>query len=256
MRRIDLLCVTLLLTAFSVTAPVAAQDIEPRESHVVNIESDPRGAEVYSGDSLLGRTPLRVLRSEAAQLVLFYPERAAWNAQRSTLGPDPLPAHLGVMHVRFARVIQLRSVPYGAAVYRNDVFLGYTPLDMPADTTMLTIHKPGYRSQTVRANEVEYGALLVVLHAELGPRPAEFSMLGDPVNVPGLDIVLPGGLTLAAGVAAVMFKQYADARYEDYLDSRNDALLSEAKKYDIYAGLSLALMQLGLGYFILRIFGE
>jgi hypothetical protein len=256
MRTINRLCVMLVFSALSVTGQMVAQDIEPRESHVVNIESDPRGAEVYAGDSLLGRTPLRVLRSEASQLVLYYPGRAVWNAQRSTLGPDPLPAHLGVMHVRFARAIQLRSVPHGAAVYRGELFLGYTPLEVPVDTAMLTVLRPGYQSESVRSSEVEDDALLVVLQSLSGPRAAEFSMLGDPVSMPGPDIVLPAGLTLAAGVAAVMFKQYADARYEDYLGSRNEVLLSDAKKYDIYAGLSLALMQLGLGYFILRIFGD
>jgi hypothetical protein len=54
----------------------------------------------------------------------------------------------------------------------------------------------------------------------------------------------------------VILKQHADAQYASYLETRDDALLSEAKKYDIYAGISLAILQLGLGYFIVRLFEE
>jgi hypothetical protein len=108
----------------------------------------------------------------------------------------------------------------------------------------------------VRSSDVDEAALLVVLPVASGERPAGFTLVDEPLRMPGIDIVLPAGVTLAAGVAAVMFKQYADGRYDAYLSSRNDTLLSDAKKYDIYAGLSLALMQLGLGYFILRIFGD
>ncbi|MCZ7556307.1 MAG: PEGA domain-containing protein [Bacteroidia bacterium] len=256
MQLIKCLCTLLLIILIGGTGRVTAQDIEPRESPFVSIESDPQGAEVYAGDSLMGRTPLRVLRSDAAHLVLYYPERAAWNAQRSALGPDPLPAHLGVMHVRFTRTLQIRSVPYGAAVYRGEEFIGYTPVDLPVDTAALSVRKPGYLSQIVRTGNAHEGALLVVLPVASGERPAGFALVDEPLRMPGMDIVLPAGATLAAGVAAVMFKQYADGRYDAYLRSRDEALLSDAKKYDIYAGLSLALMQLGLGYFILRIFGD
>jgi hypothetical protein len=250
--RMLLLCCTMLLCV----GVAMAQDIEPRESHAVRIESDPSGAQVFRGDSLLGNTPLRLLRDAADSLTLYYPDRSAWNAQRVELGSDPLPEHLGVMHVRFTKMVQLRAIPHRAAVYRGDTLLGYTPIDLAADTATLTLHSIGYHSRSVSLATAEGDAMLVMLEALSPPGPPDFAVSTDGMRFPGADILLPAGVSLAAGVAAVMFKQHADARYDAYIDGRDDAMLSEAKKYDIYAGLSLAVLQLGLGYFILRLFEE
>ena len=57
-------------------------------------------------------------------------------------------------------------------------------------------------------------------------------------------------MSLFAGVLAVHFKQLADERYAGYRLTGNEALLSETEKYDIYAGISLVIMQLGIGYLL------
>ncbi len=248
-------CCVLLLAMCGI-ARVEAQDIQPALSHLVRIESDPAGAEVYRGDSLLGRTPLRIPLADAAGIVLYYPERISWNAQRKELGASPLPEHLGVMLVRFQRTIRVRSLPHGAAVFRGDSLLGRTPIDLPADTATLTIQAVGYSTEALRPSDVENDAVLVRLEAVSYSRPAEFEVRSDVISLPGADILLPAGVGLAAGIVAVILKQYADARYDDYLATRDEKLLSEAKKYDIYAGISLAVLQLGLGYFVVRLFEE
>lgn len=256
MRRNNTRPALSIVTVLLFTSMLHAQDIEPRESNFVRIESEPRGAEVYRGDTLLGSTPLRLLRAEAHDLVLYFPGRLVWNAQRAELGNDLLREHLGVTQVRFARMLQLRSLPYGAAVYRGDSLLGTTPLYITADTAMLTLHMVGYESVEVSPMDFDEDAVLLTLEALAPPGTPDFSVSTDGMRFPRADILLPAGLSIAAGIAAVMLKQHADARYDEYIANRDEALLSEAKKYDIYAGLSLAVLQLGLGYFILRLFEE
>jgi hypothetical protein len=245
-----------LLLLFCTTVTGKAQDIEPRESFYTRIESEPSGAEVWSGDSLIGRTPLRVALRNAVGLVLYYPGKLSPGASRIELEEEPLPEHLGVMLLRFPRSLRIRTIPGGAAVFLGDSLAGRTPVVLPRDTAVVHIHQPGYRSIALRTSG--YSDDFVILHLEaIGEgRAPEVAIRGDELRLPPADILIPAGLTLAAGVAAVMLKQYADARYDEYLATRSGMLLSEAKKYDIYAGLSLAAMQLGLGYFILRMFGK
>jgi hypothetical protein len=181
----------------------SAQEREAPLRGMIALESDPAGAEVYVGDSLIGRTPLRVRRSMLDSIRAWFPARAAWGARMVRPDTAAVSAELGVMLLRFdpAR------------------FPGAPPLsDAPVVGT---------------AEERRNGFVL-----------------------PRADVLLPGTLAVGAGVAAVMLKQHADGLYDDYLRTGDDSLLSQTKKYDIYAGVSLALLQVGLGYFIYRLLAE
>lgn len=236
------------------TGALRAQDIEPAFSPWVMVESEPRSAEVYRGDSLLGRTPVRVSRALADSLTLYYPGRAVWGARSKELrGPMPGERE-GVVFVRFDARLRLRSVPHGAAVFREDSLLGHTPLDVPRDSSLLTLRAAGFDDVFLRVEEVEEEAHIVTLPAEQSAPMLE-EWKGD-ISAPGLRVAVPAGLALIAGVASVMFKQHADGLYDDYLRNPDGALLSEVKKYDIYAGISLAIVQVGLGYLAYLLFAD
>lgn len=190
-------CLVLLLLSLPVPVPLEAQDREPPATDMVELASEPGGAQVFAADSLLGNTPLRVPRRMLDSITVWYPSRGSWDAQvlrPAREGPD---ADSGVR------------------------FLEFRPRRMTFQEIGGLVHE---RAHTFR--------------------------------LPPANVLLPAGIGLAAGVAAVMLKQHADGLYDDYLKSGDDALLSQTKKYDIYAGVSLALLQLGLGYFIYRLFGE
>ncbi len=187
--------ISVLLVGLTYTA--AAQDREPPMSGLVNLASEPSGAEVFVGDSLLGKTPLRVRAAELDSITLWYPDRSAWNAQMLRAAKEGPNADQGVRLIRFSTRELFTGTPAGRAVVE---------------------------SQAIR--------------------------------LPSSDVLVPAGVGLLAGIAAVMLKQKADAIYDDYLLTGDDSLLSQTKKYDIYAGVSLAVLQLGLGYFIYRLFDE
>ncbi|MFZ1728758.1 MAG: hypothetical protein WBQ23_14750 [Bacteroidota bacterium] len=189
--------VMLIVLMMGVGADAHAQDREPPMQRLVELASEPSGAEIFSGDSLLGKTPMRVQLAQLDSIAVWYPARDSWNAQVLRPGKEGPNAGEGVRFLRFdARAL----------------FLG-TPAGRATKET-------------------------------------------QSLRLPSSEILLPAGASLLAGIAAVMLKQSADAYYSDYLQSGDESLLSQTKKYDIYAGVSLALLQVGLGYFIYRLFDE
>lgn len=193
MRGVLIFCVLAAL----VTLKAEAQEREAPAVGFVELASEPDRAEVYAGDSLLGRTPMRLRRALLDSVRVYFPSRDAWDAQ--VLRPDTAapPADMGVLLLRFDARRMFGALPAGKA-----------------------------------------------------------NVLGEDLQIPPASVLIPAGLGLAAGVAAVMFKQHADGLYDDYLRSGDESLLSQTKKYDIYAGVSLALLQVGLGYFIYRLFDK
>ena len=246
------------VAAFFLLAAVSAfaQDIDPPRHGRIELASEPRGAEVFLGDSLLGRTPLRIAREHAADVRLYYPSRSSWNVQVAALGETLPSADEGIALVRFRKMLLLRTLPYGCRVFRDDSLLGVTPLQVSADGGMLRIEALDHESVDWDPASTTRDEYLLVLEAMDEGVTGKVEYRNGGFRLPSVDVLLPAGFGLAAGVAAVIFKQKADARYEDYLASGNEELLSDTKKYDIYAGISLALLQFGLGYFIYRLFDE
>jgi hypothetical protein len=194
--HVHVLVLVLVLALFA-PGGLRGQDREPAAAGYVELASQPDGAEVYAGDTLLGRTPIRVQRALLDSITVWYPERAAWNAQTRRPELPAVGADEGVVFLQFDA---------------RQLFLG-TP------------------AGDVRVRD-------------------------DALRLPSADVLIPAGIGLVAGVAAVIFKQEADAQYDAYLRTGDELLLSQTEKYDIYAGVSLALLQIGLGYFIYRLFDE
>ncbi|MBR9977243.1 MAG: hypothetical protein KFH87_04065, partial [Bacteroidetes bacterium] len=171
--------VTLFFLCRPLSTPVLAQDREPPAKDMVELVSEPAGAQVFVADSLLGSTPLRLSRVLLDSVTVWYPSRGSWDAQvlRPSLdGPD---ADTGVRFLQFQpRRLSLEEIGGRTHVHENSF------------------------------------------------------------QLPAADVLLPAGLGLAAGVAAVVLKQHADRLYDEYLHTGDDALLSQTKKYDIYAGVS------------------
>ncbi len=238
------------------TASLRGQDIDPPLHGYIEIASEPRGAEVFLGDSLLGTTPMRLRRSLARDVLCYFPSRDTWNGQVRAL-PEELPdAQSGVVILHFDREILLRSLPHGAAVFRGDSLLGYTPLRVDAEGGPLRVDALHHTGVDWDPGSVTRSEYLLILTPSDDATAGNVSFHGNTWRLPPADVLLPAGVGLLAGIAAVILKQKADAEYEEYLATGEEELLSQTKKYDIYAGISLALLQLGLGYFIYRLFDE
>lgn len=248
-QRIVFLAAAFIVQSLTV---VFGQEIQPRDSHLFTVDSDPRGAEIFLRDSLIGATPVQLPIAISDTLLLFYPSRDTWNNQKQVLTPPFISAEQGLAFVRFDRVCMLTSDPVGAAVFRQDSLLGHTPLqvrfhDLPWE---IRIARPGFESRSILLTVESPDTMSVLLDPVLGARSV------DRLSPPGttLPIVIPAGGGLLAGTLAMVLKQKADKTYDEYLARGNTAALSDARRYDIYAGIALAVLELSFAYFAYLLF--
>jgi hypothetical protein len=237
---------------------VRAQDL-PTPGDRVRLETLPMGAEVWWGDSLLGVTPLTVARSRAAEIVVWHPARSAWRAKRDTIAADAPDASAGVVLMRFARRLTVTSMPHGAAVFEGDSLIGYTPVSIDVDDAVreLRLERPGCDEQRITVGEASGDVVTVVLAAAGGdgclpPMREQTSFF----RLPDATVIVPAGVGLLAGIAAVVLKQEADASYDRYRTTADGALLDRARRYDIYAGVALAASELALAWLVYKLFSS
>ncbi|MFA7228354.1 MAG: hypothetical protein WC061_04905 [Melioribacteraceae bacterium] len=67
--------------------------------------------------------------------------------------------------------------------------------------------------------------------------------------------ILLGSAALLGGVAAYL-KIKADKRYDEYLRIKNQSMLNEVSKLDLYSGISFGLLQINIGYLIYKFLTE
>ena len=241
-----------LLALACLAAPAAAQIAVPGPGGGATLVSVPSGAEVYRGDSLLGRTPLALPRDMRDTLVLFAPSRAAWRKSRAIAVPPFPTADQGVVMVRMRSWLRLSSTPSGAAVFAADSFVGYTPLDVDAALlpARFAVRKPGWRDTSLALTADEGGSVHVLLDASADA--AVPDVVTDPsgLRMPSSRILLTGGIAFTAGVAAVVLKQQADRSYDDYLRTRDQSALDRTRRQDLTSGILLALTEISAGYLV------
>ncbi len=253
----SVIAVTVIAVATTLRAGAQEQDVPAHDR--VRIESLPPGAEVWHGDSLLGVTPRTVARSLISDIEVWYPSRSEWSAQRDTIAATAPSAQEGVVLMQFRIRIPVASVPYGAAVFEGDSLLGYTPVlvDVTGGERQLRIERPGHVASAVRVGEATVAPVVVVLETTgEGAATPQVREQTSFFHLPSLSVSMPAGVGLMAGIAAVVFKQEADASYDRYRATADAALLDRARRYDVYAGIALGLSELALAWLVWQLFSS
>lgn len=155
------------------------------------------------------------------------------------------------------------STPFNAEVYYKDSLMGLTPVRFSTYeklTGKILIKKSGYEKVEFNLDEYNF---------ETGKEVFLKSLLGaneNPVlennktsfvkkrNLAG--IIASSLLSISGGALAYNYKEKANDFYNQYVNSGNRDNLDKSKKYDIYYGLSLALMQVSLAGLIYYLFLE
>ena len=244
--------VPIFILSFLTANLVSGQDVQPNRTHMISIDSDPRGAEVYRGDSLVGTTPAQLTAPGPDTLILFHPARDAWNAQRRIVAGPFLASEEGIMYVRFDRGFTISSSPSRSAVLLGDSILGHTPLTVRPPTLPITLHvrKPGFASSTVMLTNDGPDTVTALLQPDGNVQRGARSSTGFNAAT----IALPAGIGLVSGAVAIIFKQQADRKYDDYLAHNDASALSDARRYDLYSGIALFILELSFAYFAWLLF--
>jgi hypothetical protein len=251
----------LILSAFAaLSSPAVSQEIEPLRRGGISVVSEPTGAEVWIGDSLIGRTPLEMQGGEHDTLIVYHPSRWVWRASRTILAPPHPDRSSGVVRAELPRRIRVSSTPAGAALSVDGEPAGYTPIELRlSKSASLSFKRPDCAdAEAVWDIEEDEGENVHVILQPISGRKAVQPVLRDQsgLRIPSAAVISTSAAALGVGIGAVALKLHADRRYEAYLATGDRAALEEAGKYDIYSGVGLALLQAGIGYLVYLLFND
>jgi hypothetical protein len=155
----------------------------------------------------------------------------------------------------------INSNPFNAEVYYRDSLLGLTPArfsSMEKLSGNILIKKKGYKEETfdLKDYDFEKGKEFILKSLFVFNDKVVLKDKGTSfVKKRSLTGILASGLVaLATGTIAYNTKEKANNYYNQYLNNRSQDNLDKSNKFDLYSGISLALMQVsiaGLIYFLL-----
>lgn len=148
---------------------------------------------------------------------------------------------------------RIETLPPMAQVRSASGLLGTTPLLLTQAKPLgvVSLEKKGYASFSLRADSALWNPYLIRLEPQ-----AEDSMPEVGARSEGSRAWInwvAGGVAAAAGTVAVYYKFRADDLFERYEGSGDPDLRPRIERFDLYSGISLGVMQAGLGVIAFRL---
>lgn len=154
----------------------------------------------------------------------------------------------------------INSNPFNAEVYYKDSLLGLTPVRFTSNeklTGNVFLRKKGYKDESFNLEEYNFEKGTEVFLKPLFSVEEKVVIKDRQTNFVKkrslTGILTSGIIAITTGMLAYNTKEKANDFYNQYLDNRSQDNLDKSNKYDIYSGISLALMQVsvaGLIYFL------
>lgn len=154
----------------------------------------------------------------------------------------------------------INSTPFNAEVFYRDTLIGLTPVRLFSEEKLagkVTVRKSGYIKEEFDLSDYDHktGKMIFLKSMTASEDKIVFKNKATQFvkkrNLPG--ILASGILALTSGALTFNFKEKANDFYSQYVNSGNTNNLDKSKKYDVYYGISLAVMQVsvaGLIYFL------
>jgi hypothetical protein len=235
----------------------SAQDHVFADTTHFTLVTEPDGAAVYDGELFIGTTPLRIDKHRARDIDVFYPDKASWKKQRKRLSETVIASSSGIVRLTFSSTWRIETVPFGADVLVSDSVLGTTPLEIQTTGSVpaILLRKKGFESESVALAAGNKETVHIVLRPTAeNDHPEQVQDYRGPHTILKNRILVPAAAGFSSAIAAILFKQKANAYYSEYLITMNDEAYDRAHRYDQYAGISLFVTQLAVGYFIYLLF--
>jgi hypothetical protein len=228
----------------------------------IRVDSNQAEALVFADSTWLGTASdgLLALPPETRLVHVVPPTPDAWSIPAVTHPVDTAGDDTLVVSARFPFYYRFESVPSGASVYLESDgarrLLGQTPLDHVSDEPLagtVSFDRTGHLIRTVEPGDELWNRHLVLLETvdRLTANESDLSISGHSGSA-WIDYAATG-VAVAGAVLAIHFKTKADNRYEIYNETRDPALKSEIKELDLYSGVALGAMQVGIGVIAFRL---
>lgn len=233
-----------------------------QEISYLKVETDSAGIAILCDGQMLGATPLPVLSLPAGthQIVALNPKRFLWGNPDWSRQLNFAPAETLIITPKFQTQVFIRTEPFGADVYINDIWQGTTPLIMLLDEIneqQFMVKKDGYETQSLqfdpgRSNQVKLHLAKKSANAERNDSKA--IQRTAQVRYRRLTYGL-WGMAILTGLAAVHFKDRADEKYQRYLQAGSlkdmNRYFNDTRRLDRYSNISLGAVQ---GCFVLSFY--
>ena len=229
----------------------------------VAIDTNLPDAVLYADSIRLGpvgglfRVPL------SAEKLRLVPEADAWSIEPLTrvLPDEVAPGDTLRFKVHFPYHYAIESIPFGADVYLETEgqreALGTTPLVYRAEAPpagTFVVERQGYDDIRLSPGTDVWNRDVIVLEPLIRSDVPTAEVDWNPPSSRRAWIDYAAiGLAAAGGATAIYYKFKADDRYEAYRRTGNPELRPEFRRYDVYSGVALGTMQVGLGVFALRL---
>lgn len=237
--------------------PVQAQS-------VVSIDTNLPEAIVYADSIRLGvAAQQRFLVPQGAKEVrLVPPVRGAWSITPLTHVIEGDSADSMRVRLFFPYHYQVETIPYGANVYQLTLdgrrLLGETPYVYHTDSPLvdkLLIERRGYETIELEPGQEVWNRYMLSmkpLTVATSDAAVEVDWLPPQKSRRWIDAVALG-TAVAAGVLTVHYKFKADRRFDEHQVNGDPSLKSDIRRYDLYSGVALGAMQVGVGVFTIRL---
>lgn len=139
--------------------------------------------------------------------------------------------------------IFIDSNPQNAAMYIYDSLMAYTPNYVNVNQFQSVIFKKNGTQKTLHSSELNKFNVVPLDYIPSKPN-------GSFSSSDWFKVLL--GSAAILGATAAYFKIQADKKYDEYVASKNHALLNDVDRYDLYSGVAFGLLQVNFGYLIYK----
>ena len=155
----------------------------------------------------------------------------------------------------------INSMPQNAEVYLNDKLIGSTPARFLNDIVdSVKQNKIDIKLKNYFDYSFTFGLSDLPIYKNVKLLPVSKDISNNVVQKNYSDffkrhrdvvpIVLSGTAALGSAITSFYFKRLANDNYDTYLNNGDRATLDRTRKYDIYSGVALAVMQVAFVSFI------
>lgn len=235
------------------------------EGPVLVLETNAPDALVVADSVVLGPARSQPYRlPPGTQTVrLVAPEIGSWSQRARTLEVPVTVGDTLAAALRFPYRYRIASLPHGATVTHvvdgRRTVLGTTPATVSRDEPfggVLTVELSGYLPADVEPGTALWNhhnvALTPVARLAEERKTAEMDWAPPTRRRRWIDAAAIG-TAVVGGALAIHYKFKADRRYDRYVETGDPALRDVIHRYDVYSGVALGAMQVGVGVFAVRL---
>ncbi len=222
----------------------------------ISINSSQAGSWVRIDSILIGKTPLTEIQIEPGehQIHIAPPKSGIWNYEDKYFEIFIRENQDTTVNIHFSKPVFINSIPYGAHLKSEQEYIGITPLYLPFENNQ------GNSFQMIKEGFEPYHFVLAEPEPILAKLQKKEGYVKQEKKKPQLFGFLPKkhvkskftllALTVATHWASFYFKNVADEKYNDYLQTADPQLMDkywdQTRKYDRLSEITLGVSYVSL----------